>query len=321
MKNDDYYTNFVQNTHFLSQSTKDTYIGRLKIIRNDIFKDNIETILSRPDEFDKKLKYYCSQTKGRTGQSLGHHTIDAYYSAIMSLFIYNQDIRESNPELYTEWKKLHEKIREPISNKYKSNEPTERQKNAYVSYDEVVEIRNRLPIGSPERLLLMMYTEIPPVRSDYYKTKIVDKLPESESNDNLIVIDEKKSFIVLKKYKTSKKYGIIYIDLPNTLVKEIQKSLKLNPREYLFVSSRTNAPYNVEGTFNTWANRTLKTIFGKKNFSMTMLRHIYISRRDLKLEEQSGLDQEKIAKLMGHSIEQQRKYMWHTWLKKDDISP
>ena len=49
--------------------------------------------------------------------------------------------------------------------------------------------------------------------------------------------------------------------------------------------------------------------------TLTMLRHIYICRRDLMLEEKSGLEREQIAKVMGHSVAQQQKYLWHSWLR------
>ena len=94
--------------------------------------------------------------------------------------------------------------------------------------------------------------------------------------------------------------------------------MKKNPRQHLFISTRFQKPYselkNPEGSFNSWANKTLKSIFNE-DFSLTMLRHIYISRRDLKLEEQSGTERNKIAKQMGHSVEQQGRYLWHSWLR------
>ena len=68
-----------------------------------------------------------------------------------------------------------------------------------------------------------------------------------------------------------------------------------------------------------WANRVLKDLFNK-DFTLTMLRHIYITRRDLKLEEKSGTEREKIAKMMGHSVEQQGRYLWHRMHRDGDVS-
>ena len=48
------------------------------------------------------------------------------------------------------------------------------------------------------------------------------------------------------------------------------------------------------------------------------MRHVYISRRDLKIEELSGTERQKIATLMQHGVDQQSKYLWHSWLKENN---
>ena len=77
---------------------------------------------------------------------------------------------------------------------------------------------------------------------------------------------------------------------------KIKLSLNKNPRNFLFTSPRNNEPYK-SNTFNRWVNRTLKKLTGKENISINTLRHIYVTRRDLKLEEKSGLERNKIAKI------------------------
>ena len=59
----------------------------------------------------------------------------------------------------------------------------------------------------------------------------------------------------------------------------------------------------------------LKKLFNNEKISIITFRNIYVSRRDLELETKSGLERDKIAKIMGHSLEQQQKYLWHTYLK------
>jgi len=313
---DEYYLNFLNDTKYLSERTKEMYKYRLSRIKQDIMKKSLDYILHHPVLFDSKLRQFGQDEKGRTGDCLGHHTLDAYYSAVMSLFTYNQELKESDSELYLTWKSQHKKIKDPINIKYKSNEPTQRQMEAYVPYSTIVKTCDNLPSGSMSKLLIMMYTEIPPVRSDYWRTRIVSTIDEADGDpdSNFLILGSRNSKVVLKKYKTSKKYGVIYIDTTSKLHGEIINSLLNNPRDYLFVSS-TGLPYDLENSFNKWANRQLKSLFGAK-FNLTMLRHIYISRRDLNLEEKSGLEQEEIANLMGHSIEQQRRYSWHSWLRK-----
>jgi integrase len=319
---DSYYIDFIKNTKFLKDITKKIYLKKLATIQKDICPGaSMETIINNPALFKKNMEAYANKTKGRIADSLGNHARDILVTVIISLFLYNQQLKEDKYELYMEWKKIHDEIREPINNKYNSNEPTPKQKESYVSFDDVLKMRDSLKPGSMERLLLMMYTEIPPVRSDYYHTRIYREIPPTfgTSTENHIVLNKKSPFLVLEKYKTAKTYGLIVIDLPQKLVNEIEISLVEYPRNYLFTSPLGN-PFDKENTFNKWANRILKRLFNKKNITLSMLRHIYISRRDLKLEEKSGLEQQQIAKLMGHSIEQQRKYLWHSWLKNIDAA-
>ena len=368
----------LQKTHFLSDVTKKMYADKIKVIKNNIFPNkSIHYVIKHPNEVTQKLVIYCDKNK------LGDHTKNSFFAPIIAIFSYNSKYKESHAELYKTWENLHKQIYEPIDIKYKSNEPTEKQSKGYIMYDDVIKIRDELDKGSQERLLLYMYTEIPPVRSDYYRTKIFktntsstlsfggnseylmvngvsgvnniipkidnktikiktitgsgytkkvskdmmlyEHLKDVDYGDrenilpiNYIVLSDKK--LVLQKYKTSGSYGTLVINLPDILINEINNVMNSrNNNDYLFISKQTGKYYKKEGTFNRWANRTLKKIFNNKYFNLTMLRHIYITRRDLKLETRSGLEQQSVAKLMGHSIEQQRKYLWHTWLKREGL--
>jgi len=312
MAGDSYYLGYISRTNSIKAETKNVYLKKIAIIQQDILKQSIEYILQHPTEFLIHLNIYAANTKGRQGSSLGDHTKDIYFASIMSLFYSNQSFKEANLPLYNKWKELHDSVRKPLNDKYKSNIPTDRQKSAHVPFDKIIEIRNKLDI-SLERLLLFMYTEIPPVRSDYHKTLLLNGGEILTDN----YIDMSKSMLVLRKYKTSAKYGIIYVSLGPVLMKEIRNSLTKQPREYLFVDS-AGKPYEIENSFNKWANRSLKSIFGLNNMSLSILRHEYVSRRDLMLETKSGAEQQEIARIMGHSVEQQKKYMWHAWLNRQE---
>lgn len=316
---DEFYIKYINDTNFLKDVTKKMYISKIKSIITNITPDyNIHTLLQNPEQFDSKLTEYLTTQKGRIADTLGIHAIESFYTSIIALFLYNQKLREDNYDLFQRWKYLQSKYKDKIDAKYKSNEPTNRQKLAYIPFDEIVSIRDNLPIGSIEKLLIMMYTEVPPVRSDYYRTEIISKLPNKfDEEQNYIIINPTQAMIILEKHKTSKKYGTIFIDIPDILKNEIKLSLKNQPRKYLF-TMYDDVPYEKENTFNKWANKTLKKIFNNESFTLTMFRHIYISRRDLKLETKSGLQQDEIAKQMGHSIDRQKRYMWHTWLEGDN---
>ena len=330
-KKDLYYIDFVKNTKFLQENTKQIYLRRYEVIKTKVYKKPIEYILKHPQQFLKQLNKYSETTNGRVGNTnLGLHAKDGYISAMKALFIYNQELKERHNYLLEEWDTIQMTVRKPIEDKYKSNKPTIRQEAGFISYPDIINIRDSLKDGTIEKLLVTLYTEIPPVRSDFYKTEIIINNDSDTTNDNIkeniakdinfIVINKlnkKLSMLYLQKYKTAKHYKTLEIPLTPEIVKQIELSLKNNPRSYLFVG-KNNKPFDKENSFNTFANRMIKKIFNNQHISLCMFRHSYISRQDLKLEEKSGLEQDNIAKIMGHSISQQAKYRWNIWLKENE---
>jgi len=322
------YKKHIRNSKLLSDSSKNLYLKRLDVIQNEIWLNCsttrkvgkgkcLEYIINHPEAFLDKMNEYVNKTSGRLDNNkLSIHARDGYVSAIGALFRHTPGMIQKKTELYKKWTDLHQEIREDINNqKYHTNKPS--KENSYVSFEELEKTRNKQKIGSFERLLLSMYTLIPPVRSDYDKVIIYNNSDNiREDIRNYMVLSNKENYIVLREYKTNNKYKDQIINLPSNLLKEINKSLELYPRDYLFVSLQKKTelkPFEKPNSFNKWANRILKKLFDKKNITLTTLRHIYITRRDLKLEEKSGLERNKIAKQMGHSISTQQNYLWHTY--------
>jgi hypothetical protein len=320
----------------LTEATKAVYLRKFKQITTEIFPhQSLFNLLQEPEQFLDTLQKYANSHQGRQGATLGDHFKEGIMTAILSIFIHHKDgsgtLRDTQPELFARWMEVKQTIQAPITKKYQSNQPTERQQDGYIPFDQVCSLRDGLPVGGQDRLLLAMYTEIPPVRSDFHSTRVMSPLEAEDFKMtphlpcNFIVISvsasgssasSDTSYLVLEKYKTVNKYGTKHITLPQTLVLEITASLMANPRNYLFVGN-DGQPFDKENSFTQWANRALKRMFQNTKISLTMLRHIYISRRDLNLETMSGLEQDEIAQVMGHSLDTQRKYLWHTWLKSN----
>jgi integrase len=299
----------IQNTHYLKAKTKEEYIKRIKDYASYVKKDVIFCLENPRWLIDSLLKYI--KDKG-----FSYHTADKIASCFMALFNYNQELKEERKDLFDSWVVELKRIKNQIDKKYESNAPTKRQEKGFVNFEEIIRVRDMLKAGSQERLLLFMYTEIPPVRNDYYKMRIYKNKPKYDVN-NYLVNNNDEMFIILNDYKTDKTYKQIKINIPKILKLEIECSLKHIKRDYLFTSVRDNKPYTSDNSFNRFANRTLKAIF-KNDMSLTTLRHIYISRRDLKLEDKSGTERREISNIMGHSLEQQQRYLWHTWLEKNE---
>jgi hypothetical protein len=182
-----------------------------------------------------------------------------------------------------------------------------------VPLHEIVEARNKLPLGSFPRLLLAVYTEIPPVRRDLHDTPVFVAPGDADlqkrhasTGGNYIVIDRENSRLVLQEYKTAKVYGENVIPLTAPLMREITQSFQRYPRRHLFVSTKDFVtPYGNERTFGQWANATLHKIFGKP-LTLTMLRHVYVTALDF--NSLTKRDRMTIASNMGHGLSRQEEY-------------
>jgi integrase len=328
---DQEYRNYISKSDFIINSTKKVYLNRLNIIQKDIWlncnEGQIEVgknkcldyIIKHPEAFMEKLTEYVGKTKGRLANNLSIHSKNGYVTAILAVFRQTPGLMHKYSNLYKQWVDIQRELRKPINEKYMENKPDIRQLEAYVSFEKLESTRDKLPEGDATRLLLSIYTMIPPARSDYDAIKIYTSDSDKEKNTNstnddtlinymILPSSGKNAKIVLQKYKTHKQYGDQTINLPNELVKEIQSSLDKNPREYLFVSAQNGKPFNNPNSFNRWANRELKKLFNKKNISLTTLRHIYISNQDFKGKTRG--ERNKLAQKMMHSVDTQDKYRW-----------
>lgn len=311
----DYYISFIKGCDKLQDITKKDYIRYLKKLL-DYFKEyDLHYIVHHPDEMDPRLSEFFSILKGNKDNKGNRDNIAIatrikYIKAVMSLFRCNQTLYDDGV-LYGKWNEIFLRLYTVVEKHYKSNTPNERQITGYVSFDELLRVRDTLPIGDQRRVLISMYTEIPPVRNDYWNLRIYNEDPNDDNNNYMIIRGDNNPIIVLQKYKTSKKYGKLVINLNDKLSKEIRDSLVKDLRTYLFTTTK-GYKYKTSSEFGIWANGVLKELFGP-GFNLTMFRYIYISRRDLCLEKKSIAEQEMIAKIMGHSINMQHQYMWHCW--------
>jgi len=291
----------IRKTAFLRESSKLRYLDQLKNSK-EITGMTIADIMRRPNVYAGIIE------KKRASENYSTHWKDGMISAILSVWRYNHAFREENHALFREWKDLKANVSKPIQEMYRDNIPSQRQKDANMTFSELCKKRDELDTGSPERLLLLLYTVIPPARSDYDRCRVhfSAKLPDRSQTDNHIVLFPKSGGkLLLDNYKTSDRYRRIEQDLPEVLDKELRQSLSKNPRDYLF--EKNGVPMKA-GTWNRWANNILKKVTGKDKMCLTMLRHIYISRKDLDIGRMTAKEKDSLARLMGHSRLMQEGY-------------
>lgn len=294
---------YIKNTTVFAPSTKTIYLNKLSIIRNDFFgsQKTLLWVLLHPREFYESLIKYS-----RVNQ-LKPATMTQFVSIMISIITHHLELQDQYPDMIKQWKKLKMEVEQPVNDQYDSNQPTEKQKNAFFDFEQLLKIKDSLPKGSNERLLISLYTLIPAQRSNFDKVKIYGTDPKIKT-DNYIVWNNK-PYIVLNKYKTSRIYDTITINIPPELQQEILYSLELNPREYLFVK-KNGLPYDKSSSFNQYANRILKKVLNNEDFNLTMFRHIYISRPDIDVNNLTVGEKRKLANSMGHSPMVQNKYLF-----------
>jgi hypothetical protein len=235
-----------------------------------------------------------------------------FYSAIVAYIKHTADGQRRSDRIKRKWEEIQKMNWEERRQLDLGNELTEKEKEItkVVKWADIIKMRNSLRSGSVERLLLSLYTYVPPVRADYFEVRI--NPPAS------IIADKKKSYIQLgdegassilsiRDFKTASTYKEIKHRLPQELYEEILISLGSKPRKYLFVMPTDNSrPYD-RGAFSKWANKTLFDLF-KVHLTLTSLRHIYISTIDF--TNMRAIDLDRIARAMGHGMAMQKEYQW-----------
>jgi len=168
-------------------------------------------------------------------------------------------------------------------------------------------------------LILSLYTDIPPRRNQDYMDMYFVTQYDDNMDQNRNYLDWTNKKLIFLKYKTAKKYGKQVIDISDNknLIEALTYYLKfhpLNPTHSLKkLLKNTNFKLLVysDGSPLVAVNaitRILNKIFNKKVGS-SMLRHIYLSSKyNIK-------DMKEDAKMMGHSLNEQRQY-----IKEDDIN-
>lgn len=297
--------NFFPDPHTLSVSSVEIhtkYLNKWLSIYPD-HKYSLLALLYSPKDSIQFLK--SALTPDKATPTILHH----YISAVVALFKHSPSIINELPAkdiLKKIWEDFQKSNQNPIDARRDSNLPTELQmkKDGYkLNLKQVESIRDSLPSGSIERLLLSIYTYIPPARADYFATEII-KSHESPSSSNYIILKEDNAELVINDFKTKKLYDPIHLDIPTLLYNQIIHSLSINPRKYLFVNSE-GAMFS-RATFSNWASTILTKILGVK-FTLTFFRHIYSSSTDF---NDSVENIKKISDAMGHSLAMHKLYQW-----------
>jgi hypothetical protein len=300
----------------VAESTASSYVRTMFMLNN---KEPFKTVsfLRNKEEVKKRVAEYAESTQ---------KTVLAAIVSVLSLF---QD-KTTYKSLYKYYHELMMAAAKVNSAK-DTSEKTDKQKENWIDWKDIVDLNkaqrgkmiefaNKKSLSHSEAetllqtLILSLYTCIQPRRNqDYLDMMVVKKWSEDLPKDKNY-LDLTGAQFVFNKYKTAKKYGAQIVKIPNDsdnpLMDVLVAYLKHNP-EFKTTKGKTPTHFilSVDGKPMTAGNsitRILNRIFGKKVGS-SMIRHIFLSNKyDI-------TEMEKDSLAMGHSIEEQRKYM-----KRDD---
>lgn len=285
-----------------SDKSYENYVVRLNLIKKVCDQDKLIDVMLDPESmYDRLVTKYPNCNSRKT-----------MMVPILTLFRLSPDL---SSECYNTWKRRFEECARFVEVDVKKNELKEKQKEKYVSSKEVEEKRLELKkngnphrdrLSSQEYLLLTLFCDITPKRSDLGRVRIYFRDDPVIKTENYIVLRDSKSefesYLVMNVYKTAKTYGRIEEMLSNETKRVLRESLRAYPRNYLFVG-RNGRPYETNDAYGKFVGRTFLELFGRA-MGTSLWRHVYVSE---KVDpNQSERDLETIATSMCHSANVQR---------------
>jgi len=298
----------------VAESSATSYI-RLMFTLNDKAAFKTLSFLRNKDAIMQKIKEYADSTQ---------KTVLAAIVSVLSLYADKPTYKAIHRFYHEEMVKMINADRE-----VNTSEKTEKQKTNWIDWKNVKELslgprtklaeyanKKQLTASEAEHLLqnliLSLYVCIQPRRNqDYLNMMVVKKWTEVMPTDHnyLDITGERFIFNV---YKTAKKYGTQIVPIPNDEANPLMNilvSYLKHHKLYKETKGKVGVPFLVtmDGKPLTAVNsitRILNKIFGKKVGS-SMLRHIFLS-------DKYDIDEmQKDAAAMGHSLDEQKKYMKH----------
>jgi hypothetical protein len=207
-------------------------------------------------------------------------------SALRKLYPDNKEIVDEMMRRREQYKKLDT-----------AQEPTEKQKKKFISWDDIITFRTDYQEGmsATEKLLINLYTLIPPARADYGKMLIVDRKPKTpEDGCNYLILRPKTASFLFHAFKTHRTMGDQMAKIPASLQKII--------REYV----KPGQKYLLEHDGKPWSDElmsmSVRRMFQKylhMDTGISMIRHAYCT--NVHAGEKSITENGTIAKKMMHS--------------------
>ena len=296
----------------LKDSSVNLYLTNLKRIYREIeCEGRKEAIcnfdnLNFLDDFDRVMESLADENTNTTKNRL--------IAIVVSL-----QATKANPKLVEKYTKEMIELANQSNENYRRQEKTEKQKENWVNYEDLVRLANEMlgrlkkhSILSKEELtraeynLLQEYIVLRfylsfPLRNDLADVRIISDKSEDDKKDNFLLVDGENISLILNDYKTAKTFGPQEYNIDKKFSKIIRIFLKHNKSGFFITkSNRTEAitPNGITKLLNRLFKRELD-----KTISTSMIRHITAShdRKNDKTLAELELLKKKVEKKYLHS--------------------
>lgn len=296
----------------VAESTANAYVRTLYMLNGKVPFKTL-TFLKNRETIDKVIAEYAENTQ------------KAILTAIVSVLSLYKD-KPTYKKVYADYyQKMLDKVKDMKETSGDTSKKTEKEKDNWIEWKEVQQKHKELGEEvskfvstkniTPEQfatllhwVVLSLYTEVQPRRNqDYLDMYVVKKWNDGTHLADKNYLDLATQQFIFNKFKTFKTYGQQKIAIPESLMCVIQLYLKHHPlvkgnktktTEFKFLVFPDGSPLNAPNAIT----RILNKVFNKK-IGSSMLRHIFLSSKyDIK-------EMETDASAMGHSVEEQKKYL------------
>ena len=254
-------------------ATTRVHLSVLKTLRADLNKTDLS---EKPEDTIKAVDARYSMSSSRVA-----------LSALRKEYPANKVFIAEMQKRYQTFRKLDE-----------TQEPTERQQDNFVKWDDLILFRDEYyeQMTPTQRLLMALYTRIPPVRADYTPMMICSRKPSTYADGMNYLVMTQNPYFIFHAYKTHTKYGDKIIKIPATLKKELEAYFEIYPDlTYLFESD--GQPWTSARLGSTV--RRIFQQFHDIDTGITMIRHAYATKFHKGQKPLSEL--RKVASAMMHS--------------------
>jgi hypothetical protein len=236
------------------------------------------------------------------------NTRRSYYASLVKIL---RDFTDNEDEAIEFYSTEMTEAKAIVDKQVAENKKTSKEQERWLDWSEVTKVSPANIKNDQQRLIYLLYTNIPPRRTEYRLLQITNATAQQLKNTtsfpgNYIVLTPAGNItrIVLNEYKTVDKYGQFVVPLTksSTLKTQLKKYITdkgLKAGDYLFPPT-----LRFESGWSKAVRDTFLEVVGK-SLNINMLRKIYVSYiNELPPNQRTQKILQEVASAMGTSLDQ-----------------